>query len=267
MRENPHVQMGEWRRSYAHVFQLSALGCAWEFLCRNGKLQDAWKALKPGWRAAVGDHGLNIVHSSQQSDAAAPCLWASSLDDAATASVIWNPARTRHVLKLIALPPHKSFGGQILDLDYLAVEKTLLLGTGGSQHLLLRDGLNSLQLNIRGAPITEPVALYVDTAIPEGLSATELALLQNFRALRTTGHLLSNCCHIHPYAKRAARVLIALDGYLAGLSHSDIAIVMFGRKRVDRDWNHPGEHLRDTVRRAIARGVRLMEGGYAIFLR
>lgn len=61
-------------------------------------------------------------------------------------------------------------------------------------------------------------------------------------------------------------VLRALDGSIAGASHREIGIVLFGKARVERDWADPGDHLRDIVRRAIKRGRSLMNGGYKRFL-
>ena len=58
-----------------------------------------------------------------------------------------------------------------------------------------------------------------------------------------------------------------LDGSLAGASHRNIAIALFGPERVEADWNDPGENLRDRVRRAVKRGRDLMNGGYLKFLR
>ncbi|WP_425374799.1 DUF2285 domain-containing protein [Mesorhizobium tamadayense] len=57
-------------------------------------------------------------------------------------------------------------------------------------------------------------------------------------------------------------MLQALDGSLAGASHQEIAIALFGRRRVEEGWSHPGNHIRDQVRRAIQRGRYLMGGGY-----
>jgi hypothetical protein len=268
MHEERPAEPGEWRKSYAHVFQLPALGCAWEFVRRNAKLEAAWSALKPAWQESVADHGLKIVHAPpDMASSSSSWLWASSFDDATQASVIWDPASTAHVLKVVALPPRMALGGQVLDLEFLTTEKTLFVTADGQQQLLLRDGTRSLQLDIRGAPITEPVALFADTAVPENRPDAHLALLRCFSALRLTGDLPKDCLAPHPYAKRAALVLVALDGYLAGVAHRDIAVAMYGLERVDRDWSDPGEHLRDGVRRAIARGVALMEGGYRIFLR
>jgi hypothetical protein len=49
---------------------------------------------------------------------------------------------------------------------------------------------------------------------------------------------------------------------LAGVPDRQIATALFGGARVEADWNHPGQHLRDRVRRAVGRGRALMNGGY-----
>lgn len=260
------AQTGDWRRAYTHVLELSAFGCAWEFVRRNPKISNAWSALKPAWKEVQGDHDLKIIEA--RNDFSLPYLWASSPGaDATAASVVWNPAATSCVLDVVALPPKVSFGGQVLDLEFLAAEKILFIGSNGIQQLLLRSGTHSFQLNISGECITAPATLYVDTAVSEDRAETQTRLLECFRKLRATGTLPAECFPAHPYAKRAAIVLMALDGHLAGVAHREIAVAMFGEERVARDWSDPGEHLRDAVRRAIARGIILMNGGYQIFLR
>lgn len=266
MSEAVSAHKSDWRQSYAHVSKLSGLGCAWEFVRRNPKISAAWSALTPAWKEAQGDHGLKIIEA--ENGFQSTYLWASSPDaDATSASVVWNPAVTNRVLDVAALPPKAGFRGHILDLEFIAVEKTLYLASGGRQQLLLRDGIHSLQLNIAGARITDPVALFIDTAVPEDHPEMQIRLLQCFRKLRTNGVLPTECFVPHVYAGRAERVLMALDGYLAGVSHREIAVAMFGGARVARDWSDPGEHMRDVVRRAISRGLVLLNGGYQMFLR
>ena len=63
-----------------------------------------------------------------------------------------------------------------------------------------------------------------------------------------------------------ARILQALDGAMTGARHRDIAISLFGERRVLADWGLPDNHLRDHVRRAIAQGRMLMDGGFARLL-
>jgi len=256
----------DWRQSYAHVSKLSGLGCAWEFIRRNPKISEAWSALRPAWKEAQGNYGLKIVEAGH--GISSPYLWASSPDaDATAASVVWNPAVTNRVLDVVALPPKAGFRGHILDLEFIAAEKTLFLASDGTQHLLLRDGMHSLQLNVSGVRIDEPVTLFVDTAVSEDHSNTQIRLLECFRKLRTNGALPIKCFVPHIYARRTERVLMALDGHLAGISHREIAMAMFGGARVARDWSDPGEHMRDVVRRAISRGLVLLNGGYQMFLR
>ena len=266
MREDSALTDKAWRQSYEHVFQLPGAGCAWEFLRRDPELMEGFTRLKPDWQEREGDSSVKIVQLLQ--DEAADCLWSTSPDqDANSATVIWNSATTAHALKVVALPPRLAFGGQVLDLDFITVEKTLLTTPAGTQQLLFCDGPRSLPLNVKGASVTEPVALFVDTAIPEGQAEHKLRLLRCLRALRETGELLPEFFPPHPYTKRAATVLLALDGYLAGMSHRDIAIAMVGEERVAREWSDASENLRDAVRRAIVRGVALMKGGYRTFLR
>jgi hypothetical protein len=67
-------------------------------------------------------------------------------------------------------------------------------------------------------------------------------------------------------SERLMRVVQALDGWQAEVSHRDIGIALYGDTRVERDWMHPGDNLRDQVRRAIRYGRDLMADGYKRFL-
>jgi hypothetical protein len=56
--------------------------------------------------------------------------------------------------------------------------------------------------------------------------------------------------------------LIALDGHLAGRSYREIAQVIYGVERVKEVWTSETQFLKDRVRRAVVRGIELMNGGY-----
>jgi hypothetical protein len=56
--------------------------------------------------------------------------------------------------------------------------------------------------------------------------------------------------------------LIALDGHLAGRSYREIAQVIYGVERVKDVWTSESQFLKDRVRRAVMRGIELMNGGY-----
>jgi hypothetical protein len=59
--------------------------------------------------------------------------------------------------------------------------------------------------------------------------------------------------------------LIALDCERAGAKLREIAIVIHGRSRIEREW--PGHGLRKKLSRDIERGRDLSEGGYRRLLR
>ena len=67
--------------------------------------------------------------------------------------------------------------------------------------------------------------------------------------------------------KRLQEYLIALDADLAGLSYREIAIRLWGESLVIEDWNGGQGHLKNRVRRYVARGHYYMNGGYLDLLK
>lgn len=55
---------------------------------------------------------------------------------------------------------------------------------------------------------------------------------------------------------------VALDGRAAGASHREVAECIVGVKRVQQEWSGRGGSLKERVRRALAKGEELREGGY-----
>ncbi|HEX5958954.1 MAG TPA: DUF2285 domain-containing protein [Hyphomicrobiaceae bacterium] len=64
---------------------------------------------------------------------------------------------------------------------------------------------------------------------------------------------------------RLRDALIALDGHRAGATLREIAIVIYGRERIDRDW--PGNGLERRLRRDLQRGRALCSAGYRDLIR
>lgn len=258
----------DWHQSYKSLQFLSSLSWSWEFVRRNPTFRRKWSEARPAWEEAGIVQGMRIVRiASPRPREPLPCVWSASPDaDAFQAAIAWSGDAVPAVLKAVAVPSRYAFGARILDLDSLAVEKILIID-GTRQSLVLRNGPRSLQLDVKGTPLTEIVALFVDTKLVSGDPAAQLRAFDCLRDLRATGELRGK--HFPPLRRgaRLAVVLQALDGYLAGASHRELATTILGRERVERDWNDPSQQLRDYVRRAIASGVALMERGYKDFLR
>jgi hypothetical protein len=67
--------------------------------------------------------------------------------------------------------------------------------------------------------------------------------------------------------ERLRQALLALDGSLAGASYRQIANTVFGEKRVREEWSAGSRFLKERVRRLVAKGHALMNGGYRDLLR
>jgi hypothetical protein len=66
-------------------------------------------------------------------------------------------------------------------------------------------------------------------------------------------------------SKRADRfhcsVLQAIDGASAGATHRQIAVAIYGQRRVSASWTPDGD-LRASIRYFLKRGTALVNGGY-----
>ena len=186
--------------------------------------------------------------------------------DGRVADVFWQRQACRHVLPLAASTQYDSSEGHYFSLKNLhcrvAIERE-----ADRCHILFAESGRALQVEISGDVDFENCVLFTPVLSPPKLRATRLL------AVRRLSDLMMHRClrpSLYPPERRSARltrVLQALDGSLAGTSHRDIGIALFGEARIDRDWHHQHNYLRDHVRRAIAYGRNLMEGGYRRLLR
>jgi hypothetical protein len=133
-------------------------------------------------------------------------------------------------------------------------------------HLVYGRGDRSLQLRLRGECGPGPESLMAEfPADPRGTGAW-LNALARFSRLQASGRI-DERVPLDPRGPRLCTILRALDGALAGMSQREIAALLVGPERVEADWRHPGQNLRDRVRRAVRRGHALMNGGYLALLR
>lgn len=181
--------------------------------------------------------------------------------------MFWHPEQCPHVLQTTALPVDSPTDVDVFHLSEIPCRATLLLADGLPQHLLFHQAARCFQLVVSGASLRTAVRLLTHAIVdPKNLRAhlTALACLGDLRAC---GQLLARHFPLEPRGRRLGLVLQALDGWRGGASHREIAIALFGRRRVEADWTDPRNHLRDQVRRALRRGRALMGGGYRQFLR
>jgi hypothetical protein len=180
--------------------------------------------------------------------------------------VIWDPDQCGGVLRARAFPVQPASGLGEFRLAEISCSWNLFL-QGDRRHLVLCDQGRSIQLCVFGAALLKPVHLLVDL-FPIGQPGRDrLETLRSLQRLAATGWSDWERFQADPRGIRLRTVLRALDGRRAGASDREIAIAAFGKARVNSDWNHPGGHRRDHVRRAVHRGHALVNGGYRALLR
>jgi hypothetical protein len=137
--------------------------------------------------------------------------------------------------------------------------------TGATHVLLQRDG-RAVQLLVHGDPFEElPLHAIFETETlgRAKIIAPVLARLESFQSLPSVvdqGHVSQLEDHLRHY-------VIALDGTLAGASYRQIAQTIYGPDRVADAWTIETSYLKNRTRRAVERGLALMNGGYLSLLR
>lgn len=193
------------------------------------------------------------------------CVFEDPDRDARDANVLWRREACGGVLPVAALAHPGDGTSRQFAFDRVQCRVTTHRELD-MQHVLFAEGGRSFQLEVSGdQPLHDAILLTPALPICK-LASSRLLGVKRLSDLTTHGHLRPTLYPKDRRAPRLIRVAQALDGWLGEASHREIGTALFGTARVDRDWNHPGGHMRDQVRRAISYGRTLMDGGYQRFL-
>lgn len=246
--------------SYRWMSTLSNLAWAWEFLRRD-----------PGYRSAyncaVGDTPIKDGPPDTSALHFGLLRFGDPEQDAVSANVFWRMRACRGVLPLATSPMRSGTAASILNLENLQCRTTVFrIGLEQRQDILFAQDGRFLQLAVFGEiPLAE--ALLLTPALPSpAYAANRLLAVRRLTDLVRHGWMRPSLYPRERRAERLMRVVQALDGWRAEASHRDIGIALYGDARIERDWLHHGDHVRDQVRRAIRCGRDLMADGYRRFL-
>ena len=229
---------------------LSRVGWAWEFLRRNARYRQQYADRTASARPE--EWGLQYFED--------PDL------DSRRAAVFWRPDACSAVLPVTAIPLAEST--KALDPSQLKCSTTIVPATNCDRaDVLFQQQGRILQIAITGTRALVGVQLLVPLVPMPQHSAGRVLALRRFANLVTSSALQANLYPPERRATRLTKVLQALDLWRAQRPYRDIGVHLFGEARIDLEWNDPGDHLRDQVRRAVYYGRTLMEGGYRQFLR
>jgi hypothetical protein len=135
----------------------------------------------------------------------------------------------------------------------------VVIGPDDVEHLLIRTSERSLTIRVTGhrasrAPVCLKFVISAQARVKE--TAAMLALYPDLLTMRprwikkTSEQMLTR------------DAFIAFDGRAAGASHREVAEVIYGRKRVREEWSGRGCSMKERVRRALAKGQALYNGGH-----
>jgi hypothetical protein len=166
---------------------------------------------------------------------------------------------------LLGPAPERFSDAWPLDLAQLGGDPVERLGPDG-RHMTVRDEVGELRLWLREGRPNEPLAIVIplDNDLPTRAEA----------ALRLWARIVGRAADdgreplalTRQRSDRLVLMLRALDGHLAEASYREIAEVLFGFRRVEREaWK--SSSLRDRTIRLVKGGVGLMRAGYRKLLR
>lgn len=254
-------------RHYDYIDQLIYRDWGWEWMRRHPEFQMAWWRSRDAFEIVFSDSKLTVLNA--RADASFLERWGCVYTDAPNidarlASVFWRASYLPAVLPMQAFPASTRINSATLVLCELPYRMTVLVMPDGVQQVLLRGGDRCIQLAVAGASVLEPVHLLARFVFGSTDCCRQIETLCQLNNLIAG---VPSSSIVNEHASRLGQVLQALDGSLAGASHREIAIALFGIERVEADWNDPRQNMRDRVRRAVNRGRYFMNGGYRQFLR
>lgn len=248
---------------YEYLRTLSREDFAWEFLRRNRHYNTDYRASDAVIQTIENGIPVTRQHRACQAAEKWGCLtFANPTMPAPSSELFWHPTTGVPTLACIAT---KSTGLDVTLQGFSQRGVTLsLLAMEDTQYLRVSRSQDALTLAITGVSVRPRMQLSFQ--ILGGATLTRdieaLKLWQSFLTTTSVGRVMQ------PWTARCLGLrdaLIALDGAGANTSYRDIAIVIFGETRVAGEWR-ANSTLKDRVRRALARGQALRDGGYRMLL-
>ena len=173
---------------------------------------------------------------------------------------MWDAAIDDRVLHVRAMPAAAHEQG--FDLRALVVLATIVIDPVGTEHIALSDGTRRLRIDVHsGSVLSGAVRLEVICNDIKRLDIAAAMLVQFASLCRHRRFMPSH----FPQEKCTSRWIKALrvhDGLSAGASQRDIAIALYGARRVADEWQGNSDAMRASIRRLIKTARALASGGY-----
>jgi hypothetical protein len=238
---------------------------AWEFLRRNPDYSADWRSSVPRRLPHVtlkdGTRLLRLRRRFPRAEQWGLYAFADPSVVARQAPVFWHMAALKQVVRVRAARPTHRENLTPLTLSSFNVDRAAAIGVDGVPLLLMKGPGIHVPIEIHDvAVLTHPFAPVFEIDGFSDLSAqTEL-----LKRLHRFAEQAPSAASRPAFAidERLHHALIALDESLRGKTYRQIAVTIFGEKKVAEEWQGPSQFLKDRTRRLVAKGTELMKGGY-----
>lgn len=181
--------------------------------------------------------------------------------------MVWSAAFDPEILPVAALPSLDG-GGEALVLKDIAEWLTIVSDPDGSEHILISDGWHHLRLDVVEGRLGDHEAVYLQYRLG-GLASAEAMLppLRRFLGLCRQRRFSSALFPRDRRIGRGLEVLRISDALEQGATQREIAAVIAGEQRIEREWGGDTDSLRSRFRRLISHARNMAGGGYRSLLR
>ena len=258
-----------WERrldDYAYTTGLDGPGWAWEFLRRNDKFLIECRSSRAGLPVEI-KHTSGAIYLRPRRKFLRAEVWGLMLFPDPTKSsngtpVFWHPDTLTLNANATLLHTNDNTN-ETLSLNDFVCQRAVLV-SNRTEHVIVRSAQESARLSLMGQSILFGKCKCVFHI--EGLSRVE-TVSETLRTLHKLREFSVPLTRDHSqFETHLRKYLVALDGHLAGRSYRDIAEVIYGSDRVKNVWTNETRFLKETVRRAVRRGIQYMESEYRSLL-
>lgn len=250
------------RARYAYLLNSCPSDLAWEFLRRTLAYQRDYQLARRGVerprRLACGRYLTRLRRRPPQCRSWDLYALVDPKLPAPLAPLCWTHCTAAPILDGIAERAPAQVPAQ-LSITSCAAVRHIVIGPSGEEYILFRDAEQAATLRLEGARASiGPVDV---TFLIRDLPDPRL-LADRFRTLM---HLIASPrLSTRPSRTRLflRDALIALDARQLGMSHREIALLIYGAEAARSDWSHARGWIRARVRHLLARGQQLCDGGY-----
>ena len=250
------------KEDYAYTRDLEGTGWAWEFLRRSEIYRSDFRCHGTCERIVTQHNSDTTLYRLSERCVAAESWGLMLLSDpdktALEQDLFWLPEVTTFTAKCTLGPADDAASGTF-SLKCLKGHTAVLLSES-TEIVTVRASRLSACINVVSGSILSGNSAV--TFFHEGFNT----LTRHFETLTILRLLMAETSNANVSSaiseSKYLTYLIALDGHLEGRTYREIAEVLLGKDRVGTHWTDETRWMKSRVRRAVERGIALMNGGY-----